>query len=111
MSADEKTSIQARCRCEPITGIVPFMNLVTQAMTTELYASARRDFWNVDNGSSRRGTKATRARPFSRSSSAKSSRERLHGPQRGSGSAPGIRRPPQRRGTAFPSEVHHLRPG
>lgn len=61
-------------------------------------------------GSSRRRTKATWARPSSRSSSARSSRQRLHGPQRGSGSAPGVRRPSQRHGTAFPSEVHHLRP-
>ncbi|MFB7669599.1 IS630 family transposase [Kitasatospora sp. NPDC056138] len=108
ISADEKTSIQARCRChptlapgqaramrvnheydrggalaylaaydvhrarvfgrcEPKTGIVPFMNLVTQVMTTEPYASARRVFWIVDNGSSHRGTRAidrlTRAFP------------------------------------------------
>ncbi|WP_329862721.1 hypothetical protein [Streptomyces sp. JV184] len=34
------------------------MNLVTQVMTTEPYASARRVFWIVDNGSSRRGQKA-----------------------------------------------------
>jgi transposase len=99
ISADEKTSIQARCRChpslapgqaramrvnheydrggalaylaaydvhqakvfgrcEPKTGIVPFMNLVTQIMSTEPYASARRVFWIVDNGSSHRGKKA-----------------------------------------------------
>ncbi|MGW1847328.1 IS630 family transposase [Streptomyces sp. NPDC001966] len=99
ISADEKTSIQARCRChptltpgqaramrvnheydrggalaylaaydvhrarvfgrcEPRTGIVPFMNLATQVMTTEPYASARRVFWIVDNGSSHRGKKA-----------------------------------------------------
>ncbi|MFI0220652.1 IS630 family transposase [Streptomyces lydicus] len=108
ISADEKTSIQARCRChptlapgqaramrvnheynrggalaylaaydvhrarvfgrcEPRTGIRPFMNLVTQVMTTEPYASARRVFWIVDNGSSHRGKKAmdrlTRAFP------------------------------------------------
>ncbi|MEU8695669.1 IS630 family transposase [Streptomyces sp. NPDC048665] len=108
ISADEKTSIQARCRChptlapgqaramrvnheydrggavaylaaydvhrarvfgrcEPKTGIRPFMNLVTQVMTTEPYASARRVFWIVDNGSSHRGKKAidrlTRAFP------------------------------------------------
>ncbi|MFI0789826.1 IS630 family transposase [Streptomyces lydicus] len=54
-------------RCEPKTGIVPFMNLVTQVMTTEPYASARRVFWIVDNGSSHRGKKAidrlTRAFP------------------------------------------------
>jgi DDE superfamily endonuclease len=96
VSADEKTSIQARCRChptlppgaarvmrveheydrggalaylaawdvhqarlfgrvEPTTGIAPFGRLVTQVMTTEPYASARRVFWAVDNGSSHRG--------------------------------------------------------
>ncbi|MFJ1732283.1 IS630 family transposase [Streptomyces sp. NPDC088254] len=99
ISADEKTSIQARCRChptlapgqaramrvnheyqrggalaylaaydvhrakvfgrcEPTTGIAPFMNVVTQVMTTEPYASAKRVFWIVDNGSSHRGKKA-----------------------------------------------------
>jgi transposase len=99
ISADEKTSIQARCRChptlapgparatrvnheyarggalaylaaydvhqarvfgrcEPTTGIVPFMNLVEQVMTQEPYASARRVFWIVDNGSSHRGKTA-----------------------------------------------------
>jgi len=99
ISADEKTSIQARCRCHPTlppgraramrvnhtygrggalaylaaydvhratvfgrcedtTGIVPFMNLVTQVMTQEPYASAKRVFWIVDNGSSHRGKKA-----------------------------------------------------
>ncbi|MBT2476846.1 IS630 family transposase [Streptomyces sp. ISL-94] len=108
ISSDEKTSIQARCRChptlapgqaramrvnheyrrggalaylaaydvhrahaigrcEPTTGIVPFMNLVTQVMTSEPYASAKRVFWIVDNGSSHRGQSAvdrlTRAFP------------------------------------------------
>jgi transposase len=99
ISSDEKTSIQARCRCHPTlppgaartmrvnheydrggalaylaaydvhrarvfshcsakTGIVPFMTLVTQVMTTEPYASARRVFWVVDNGSSHRGKAA-----------------------------------------------------
>lgn len=99
ISADEKTSVQARCRChpslppglarimrvnheydrggalaylaaydvgqgkvfgrtEPTTGIVPFANLVTQVMTREPYASARRVFWITDNGSSHRGQKA-----------------------------------------------------
>ncbi|MGW9120842.1 IS630 family transposase [Streptomyces sp. NPDC055663] len=99
VSSDEKTSVQARCRChptlapgraramrvnheygrggalaylaaydvhrakvfgrcEPKTGIVPFMALVTQVMTTEPYASARRVFWIVDNGSPHRGKKA-----------------------------------------------------
>jgi transposase len=96
ISADEKTSIQARCRCHPIlppgarrtmrveheyqrggalaylaawdvhqarlfgrcepsTGIAPFGRLVSQVMTVEPYASARRVFWGVDNGSSHRG--------------------------------------------------------
>jgi DDE superfamily endonuclease len=96
ISADEKTSIQARCRCHPTlppgvarvmrveheyerggalaylaawdvhqarlfgrceasTGIAPFGRLVTQVMTAEPYASARRVFWVVDNGSSHRG--------------------------------------------------------
>ncbi|MEU6331778.1 IS630 family transposase [Streptomyces sp. NPDC047049] len=99
ISADEKISIQARCRChptlapgkaramrvnhtygrggaltclaaydvhrarvfgrtEPRTGIAPFMNLVTQVMSQEPYASAERVFWIVDNGSSHRGKKA-----------------------------------------------------
>ncbi|MGW1048399.1 IS630 family transposase [Streptomyces sp. NPDC002521] len=99
ISADEKTSIQARCRChptlapgqartmrvnhtygrggalaylaaydvhhakvfgrtEPRTGIDPFMNLVTQVMSIDPYASAKRVFWIVDNGSSHRGKKA-----------------------------------------------------
>jgi hypothetical protein len=96
ISADEKTSIQVRCRCHPTlppgrarlmrveheyrrggalaylaaydvhqarvmgrcessTGIVPFGRLVDQVMTTEPYASAKRVFWIVDNGSSHRG--------------------------------------------------------
>lgn len=42
-------------RCEPSTGIVPFGRLVEQVMTTEPYASAKRVFWIVDNGSSHRG--------------------------------------------------------
>jgi transposase len=95
--ADEKTSIQARCRCHPAlppgkaramrvehdykrggalaylaawdvhrgqvigrcedtTGIAPFSRLAEQVMTAEPYASARRVFWIVDNGSSHRGT-------------------------------------------------------
>jgi transposase len=99
ISSDEKTSIQARCRCHPTlapgkarmmrvnheyerggalaylaaydvhqarvfgrcapsTGIVPFMALVEQVMTTEPYASATRVFWIVDNGSSHRGKAA-----------------------------------------------------
>jgi DDE superfamily endonuclease len=99
ISADEKTSIQARCRCHPTlppgvarvmrveheyerggalaylaawdvhqarlfgrceasTGIAPFGRLVEQVMTAEPYASARRVFWVVDNGSSHRGQAA-----------------------------------------------------
>lgn len=99
VSSDEKTSVQARCRChptlapgraramrvnheygrggalaylaaydvhrakvfgrcEPKTGIIPFMNLVEQVMATEPYAGAKRVFWVVDNGSSHRGQRA-----------------------------------------------------
>ncbi|WP_436534952.1 IS630 family transposase [Actinoplanes sp. HUAS TT8] len=99
ISSDEKTSIQARCRCHPTlapgvartmrvnheyqrkgalaylaaydvhqarvfshrnakTGIGPFMTLVGQVMTREPYASAKRVFWVVDNGSSHRGQAA-----------------------------------------------------
>ena len=94
--ADEKTSLQARCRCHPTrppgkarvmraghdyrrggalaylaawdvhrgqvigrcedtTGIAPLSRLVEQVLTAEPYASARRVFWIVDNGSSHRG--------------------------------------------------------
>jgi transposase len=97
--ADEKPSIQARCRCHPTLppgrartmrveheydrggavtylaaldagqgtviagcaptgGIAPFMALAEQVMTREPYASAKRVFWVVDNGSSHRGKKA-----------------------------------------------------
>ena len=42
-------------RCEQTTGIDPFDRLVDQVMTTEPYATARRVFWLVDNGSSHRG--------------------------------------------------------
>jgi hypothetical protein len=42
-------------RCAPTTGITPFADLVTQVMTREPYASARRVCWIVDNGSSHRG--------------------------------------------------------
>ena len=45
-------------RCEPATGIEPFGRLVAQVMVTEPYASARRVFWVVDNGSSHRGQAA-----------------------------------------------------
>jgi transposase len=39
----------------PKTGIEPFTALVTHVMTCEPYASARRVFWIVDNGSSHAG--------------------------------------------------------
>ena len=42
-------------RCEHTTGIEPFDRLVEQVMTCQPYASARRVFWVVDNGSSHRG--------------------------------------------------------
>lgn len=99
LSADEKTSIQARARvhpscppgpnrtlrveheyeragalvylaawdvhraaligrCEPTSGIKPFDALVAQVMAQRPYASARRVFWIVDNGSSHRGAPA-----------------------------------------------------
>jgi hypothetical protein len=42
-------------RSERRGGIAPFDRLVWQVMTKEPYASARRVFWIVDNGSSHRG--------------------------------------------------------
>ena len=42
-------------RSEAKGGIVPFDRLVNQVMRKEPYASARRVFWIVDNGSSHRG--------------------------------------------------------
>lgn len=42
-------------RCEAKSGIEPFGRLVEQVMTTQPYASAKRVFWVVDNGSSHRG--------------------------------------------------------
>ncbi|MGH3682546.1 MAG: IS630 family transposase [Natronosporangium sp.] len=39
----------------PKTGIEPFTELVAQVMSVEPYASARRVFWVVDNGSSHAG--------------------------------------------------------
>ncbi len=46
-------------RTEPTTGIAPFMALVAQVMSQEPYASAKRVFWIVNNGSSHRGKAAT----------------------------------------------------
>jgi len=42
----------------PKTGIEPFEKLVSHVMTTEPYASARRVFWVVDNGSSHNGARS-----------------------------------------------------
>lgn len=42
-------------QCAPSTGIAPFAALVEQVMNCEPYASARRVFWVVDNGSSHNG--------------------------------------------------------
>ncbi len=42
-------------RSEPAGGIAAFDRLVHQVMTKEPYASARRVFWIVDNGSAHRG--------------------------------------------------------
>ena len=41
--------------CAASTGIEPFAALVDKVMTRQPYASARRVFWIVDNGSSHRG--------------------------------------------------------
>lgn len=40
------------------TGIVPFMRLAAKVMTTEPYASARRVYWVLDNGSSHNGQRS-----------------------------------------------------
>jgi hypothetical protein len=42
-------------RVEPTTRIAPFGRLVDQVMSSEPYASAKRVFWVVDNGSSHAG--------------------------------------------------------
>ena len=42
----------------PTTGIVPFAQVVEKVMTGEPYASARRVFWVVDNGSSHNGARS-----------------------------------------------------
>ena len=47
-------------RVEDKTGIEPFGRLVEQVMTSEPYASARRVFWIVDNGSSHAGETSIR---------------------------------------------------
>jgi hypothetical protein len=47
-------------RSEPKGGIEPFDRLVWQVMTKQPYASARRVFWIVDNGSDHRGEASIR---------------------------------------------------
>jgi transposase len=47
-------------RVEPTTGIAPFGRLVEQVMSAEPYASAKRVFWVVDNGSSHAGQASIR---------------------------------------------------
>jgi len=42
-------------RCEKRSGIASFEKLVSQVMSLEPYASAKRVFWIIDNGSSHRG--------------------------------------------------------
>src|SRR3954449_3508997 len=42
----------------PATGIAPFATLVEKVRTTEPYASAKRVFWVVDNGSSHNGARS-----------------------------------------------------
>lgn len=44
-------------RCEPRSGIAAFDRLVDLVMSQEPYASARRVFWVMDNGSAHRGAK------------------------------------------------------
>jgi transposase len=41
--------------CAATTGIAPFTELVEKVMTSKPYATARRVYWIVDNGSSHRG--------------------------------------------------------
>ena len=53
-----KSFLKKMSAISPTTGIEPFGRLVAQVMTTEPYASARRVFWVVDNGSSHRGQRA-----------------------------------------------------
>ena len=45
-------------RCALTTGIEPFTALIDQVMNTEPYASAKRVFWVVDNGSSHNGARS-----------------------------------------------------
>jgi hypothetical protein len=56
MAAYDVHRVRVYGRVEQKTGILPFHRLVDQVMTREPYASARRVFWIVDQGSSHRPT-------------------------------------------------------
>ena len=58
LAAYDVHAAQVIGRTAPTTGIEPFGQLVEQVMTTEPYASARRVFWVVDNGSSHNGIRS-----------------------------------------------------
>ena len=58
LAAYDVHSGQVMGRCAPTTGIEPFSALVEKVMTREPYASARRVFWVVDNGSSHNGARS-----------------------------------------------------
>jgi len=84
-------------RVEPTTGIAPFTALVDQVMTVEPYASAKRVFWVVDNGSSHAG-----ARSIERLRTAWPTAELVH--------LPGLRTPLQRHRHPLRLALHPHRP-
>jgi hypothetical protein len=58
LAAYDVHQAQVFSHCAAKTGITPFMTLAEHVMTQEPYASAKRVFWVVDNGSSHRGQAA-----------------------------------------------------
>lgn len=58
-SQDACTGVDAAA-APPTTGLAHFMDLMSQVMSQEPYASAPRVFVIVDNGSDHRGRKAAR---------------------------------------------------
>ncbi|MER5451318.1 hypothetical protein ABT065_37800 [Streptomyces sp. NPDC002764] len=83
-------------RCEQRTGIDPFMNVVTQIMSQEPYASAEHVFWIVDNGSSHRGAPihaswANQVEVYFSGPTQGRLAQRLHRPHRSRGPTPSIR--------------------
>jgi hypothetical protein len=66
------------------TGIMPFMDLAQRVMTLEPYASARRVYWVVDDGSSHRGQRSTPRTALDTEDSARTIAWLLHGPTRSS---------------------------